>query len=413
MSTTGAQWSLRKRLTRRVLGLVIGGWLATIVLSVLVLDHEMNEMFDKELTALVEVTVQFLDSADTAEIPRNLGIGIDQSELILRLLSQTAPPPPAPWPALTGDGFHDAPGWRILRRSAEGMVIEAAQSDDERREEVLEVASAFLVLTLPLIGLLLLGLRRITTTAVVPIGKLATEIAARRPDDLSQIAGHGLPQELQPFVSAFGGYVSRIDRIRAAERDFAANAAHELRTPLAAIRARLELSDDPDAAASVPMIDALTRRVERLLQLARSEAEVGIGQGPADLLRILQLLVDDMRPRSRHPIRFDDSDLDRLLVSSDPDALAILLRNLLENAVEHGHGEVRLRLSPDASLTIENPTLNPEFTQTRFQRGEGSEGLGLGLSIITALAQAMGVSLDQRVVGDTVRFTLVFKRHQT
>ena len=413
MSTTGAQWSLRKRLTRRVLGLVIGGWLATIVLSVLVLDHEMNEMFDKELTALVEVTVQFLDSADTAEIPRNLGIGIDQSELILRLLSQTAPPPPAPWPALTGDGFHDAPGWRILRRSAEGMVIEAAQSDDERREEVLEVASAFLVLTLPLIGLLLLGLRRITTTAVVPIGKLATEIAARRPDDLSQIAGHGLPQELQPFVSAFGGYVSRIDRIRAAERDFAANAAHELRTPLAAIRARLELSDDPDAAASVPMIDALTRRVERLLQLARSEAEVGIGQGPADLLRILQLLVDDMRPRSRHPIRFDDGDLDRLLVCSDPDALAILLRNLLENAVEHGHGEVRLRLSPDASLTIENPTLNPELTQTRFQRGEGSEGLGLGLSIITALAQAMGVSLDQRVVGDTVRFTLVFKQHQT
>ncbi len=411
MSKTGTPWSLRKRLTRRVLGLVVGGWMLTIVLAVLVLDHEMNDMFDEELAALVEVTVLFLDTADTTLIPRNLGVGIDESELILRLLSQTEAPPQAPWPALTGDGFHDAPGWRILRRTAEGMVIEAAQSSDERRSEVLEIASAFLILALPLIGVLLLGLRRITTTAIAPIGTLATEIATRTPDDLSPVTGHGLPQELQPFVSAFDGYVSRIDHIRKAERDFAANAAHELRTPLAAIRARLELSGDADAAASVPMIDALTRRVERLLQLARSEAGIGIGQGPADLLRVLHLLIDDIRPRSRHAIKFDDSDLERLMVSADPDALAILLRNLLENAVEHGNGEVKLRLSPDAVLTIENPTPNPAFKQARFKRGAESDGLGLGLSIVTTLAQAMNVSLDQSVFADKIALGLAFHLH--
>lgn len=405
-----APWSLHQRLTRRVLGLVIVGWLATIVLSVLVLDYEMNEMFDEELQVLVETTALFLDSTEADVVPRQLGIGTDQSERILRILPQMGAGPSAPWPALTGDGFHDVPGWRILRRSAEGMVIEAAQSTTERREEMLEVASSFLVLAVPLIGFLLWGLRRITTAAMFPINKLATDVAARKPDDLSPVQGQGLPNELQPFVAAFDSYLGRIDQIRRAERDFVANAAHELRTPLAAVRARLELSSDPDAAASVPIIDAFTRRVERLLQLARSEAEIGLGQGPADLLRVLHLLIDNMRPRSRHAILFDDSDLESLMVASDADALAILLRNLLENAVEHGTGAVRLRLSPDATLTIENPTADPEIGEARFQRGENSTGLGLGLSIISTLAQAMGVALDRKVDGGKVQFRLGFTR---
>ncbi len=335
---------------------------------------------------------------------------MDQSERILRLLSQTDPPPQAPWPALTGDGFHDTPGWRVLRRSAEGMVIEAAQSTYERREEVLEVASAFLVLVLPLMGLLFWGLRRITSTAMIPIDRLATEIAARQPDDLSSFPPQDLPQELQPFVTAFDSYLARIDSIRQAERDFVANAAHELRTPLAAIRARLQVSDDPDAAASLPQIDALTRRVERLLQLARSEAEVGLRQGPADVLRILHLLIQDTRPGSPHPIRFDDSDLQDLMVACDADALAIMLRNLLENAVEHGNGEIRLRLSPDATLTIENPATHPQMADARYQRSENSSGVGLGLSIITALAQAMRVTLAREVTAGNVRVTLTFPR---
>lgn len=181
-----------------------------------------------------------------------------------------------------------------------------------------------------------------------------------------------------------------------------------MRTPLAAIRARLELSTEPDAAATVPMIDALTRRVERLLQLARSEAGVGLGEGPADLVRILHLLIAEIGPRSRQPIRFDDNDLDTLLIRADPDALAILLRNLLENAVEHGSGDVRLHLSPDGRLRIENPTASPGLSELRFQRGAESTGLGLGLSIIDTLARAMSVPINRRVETGQVRFDLCF-----
>lgn len=410
MNTPRKSWSLRGRLTRRVLALFVGGWLATIALSAFVLNLEMNEMFDDELQVLVDTAVLFLDSTESRGVPLSLGVALDNSERILRILSQTGDSPVAPWPALTTDGFHDVPGWRILRHSAEGMVIEAVQSTAWRREEILETASIFVVLVLPLIVLLIWGLRRIAADTVVPIRTLASEVAGRRPDNLSPVQGLGLPRELQPLVNAFDGYLGRIDQLRQAERDFVANAAHELRTPLAAMRARLELSDDQDAAATVPTIDALTRRVERLLQLARTEAGVGIGSGPADLVRIVQLLVQDSRPQSRQPIQFDDSDLETLMVAVDADALAILVRNILDNAIDHGTGVVRVQILADGTLNIENPTTSTDFPNARFAPGEGSAGLGLGLSIIDTLAQAMHIDLARTVEAGRVRYVLRFAR---
>lgn len=407
MTSPPRPWSLRGRLTRRVLALVLGGWLATIALSALVLDHEMNEMFDEELQALVETTVLYLDTGP-APIPRALGVQTNDGERVLRILSADASPTPAPWPALTAEGFHDAPGWRILRRSAEGAVIEAAHATSWRREEMFEAASAFLVLTLPLIGLVLWGLRRSVADAMAPVGVLARSVAGRSPDDLSPVESAGLPRELGPLGQALDGYLARIGAMRQAERDFVANAAHELRTPLATIRARLDLSADPDAAAAASLIDGLARRVDRLLQLARIEAGVGIGRGPADLVRVLHLLLDELRPTARQPVRFDDGDLSSLMVAADADALAILLRNLLENALEHGTGEVRVRLRADGQLTIENPADDLRLPQARFARGPGSQGQGLGLSIISGLAGAMDVGLTRATETGTVRIGLSF-----
>ena len=134
-------WSLRKRLTWRVLLLVVGGWIATILLSAVVLDHEMNEMFDEELLALVETSISYLDTVQGAGIPRTLGVETSNGERILRILSPDQPYASAPWPPLATDGFHDAAGWRILRRTAEGSVIEVAHSTDWRREEMFEAAA--------------------------------------------------------------------------------------------------------------------------------------------------------------------------------------------------------------------------------------------------------------------------------
>lgn len=409
MTALARSWSLRRRLTGRVLLLVMGGWLATIALSAAVLNHELNEMFDEELQALVETTVLFLDTATEGGIPRTLGVETNDGERVLRIMAPDRQPAETPWSALVGDGYHDAPGWRILRHTAEGAVIEAAHATSWRREELLEAASALLLLALPLVGLLLWGLRRTVAEATRPVALLASAVSGRNPDDLSPVGSEGLPQELCPLAMAFDGYLARIGALRQAERDFAANAAHELRTPFAALRGRLELSADPDAVAAVATVDALTRRVERLLQLARLEAGVGIGRGPSDLIRILRLLLDDMRPRARHPIRFDDSDLDSLTVAADADALAILLRNLLENAIEHGTGDVQLTVTPGGALTIQNLTRDFTVTEARFDRGKTSTGQGLGLSIVDALSKAMEVRLLRTYTHGIIRYDLTFQ----
>ncbi|MCA2012858.1 hypothetical protein LCM17_15280 [Cereibacter sphaeroides] len=403
------RWSLGRRLTMRALGLVAFGWLATIGLSIVALNHELNEMFDEELQALVEATILSLDAGTDTPIARSWGVGTADGERLLRVFPAEAPAPAAPWPALQGSGFSDAAGWRILRREADGAVIEIAHSKAWRREEMIEAASALLVLIVPLGLLLLWGLRRVTAQATAPVTRLAGAVAARRPDDLSPVAPEGLPDELRPLALSVSAYLSRIDALRRSERDFVANAAHELRTPLAAIRARLDLSPDPDAQAAITGIDALTRRVERLLQLSRLEAGVGIGRGPSDLVRILHLLIDEMRPESPADLRFDDGDLEVFPVAADADALAILLRNLMENARDHGDGTMVLRLTPSGQLSLTNPVQGPvSLPKGRFATGGASTGQGLGLSIVEALTRAMDIGLDHQIAENRVTVTLDF-----
>ena len=86
MKTKENSWSLRRRLTVRVLTLVLGGWLATIAISAWVLDHEMNEMFDEELRALVETTVLFLDTSRASVVARNIGVATNDGERVLRIV---------------------------------------------------------------------------------------------------------------------------------------------------------------------------------------------------------------------------------------------------------------------------------------------------------------------------------------
>lgn len=401
-------WSLRRRLTGRVLVLVTLGWLATIAVAALVLDHEMNEMFDEELQALAQTTVLFLDASGTAAIPREIGVETIDGERVLRILTDDGAEPRAPWPTLVADGFADAAGWRILRVSAEGVVIEVAHALTWRREEMLETAASFLLLILPLIALVVWALGRGLTQGLAPVEALARQVNQRNPDDLSPLATQGLPLELQPLVTGMNGYIARVDALRQSERQFVGNAAHEMRTPVAAIRARLDLSSDPDARAAVPMLDALTRRVDRLLQLARSEAGLGLGQGPADLVQVLRLLIEDARRDAAYPIRFDDSDLDRLMLSVDVDALAILIRNALENALQHGTGPVQVVLSPDAVLTIRNPTDLTAFHDAPFHKSPGSGGAGLGLSIMAGLAGSMGVPFEKMIQHGQAIVTLRF-----
>lgn len=408
ITATAPAWSIRRRLTRRVLILVLLAWMFTIGLATLFLDHEINEVLDEELQAVAETTVLLLEASQGQVIPRSIGIRPDDGERVLRILREGDPAPAGPWPALRADGFHHVAGWRVLRVTAENAVIEVAHNDAWRREEMFEAASAFLALLLPMIALIVWGLGRSLRQGFAPLEQMSDQIGRRAPADLAPMPLDGLPVELAPLARGLNRYMTRIDEVRQAERQFVANASHELRTPVAALRAQLDLSRDDAARAALPVLDGLTRRVERLLQLSRSEAGLGLGRGPSDLVQIIRLLMQEVGLRAAHPIRFDDGDFETMTVAADPDALAIVLRNLIENALEHGSGPVLLRLRADC-LEIRNPAAEQAFHEQPFSKGPASKGAGLGLAIVDQLTTAMGVAVTKGHAGGMAIVTLRFQ----
>lgn len=399
--------SIRSRLMRAVLGVVALGWLGTVALIVVFVDHEISENFDQELVQVAETTLVALETGANPVVPRLVGVFPSQNERLLRIIRPDAPPPQVPWGSPGTDGYFNSEGWRVLRRTGDHAVVEVAHNRNWRYQEMAEASRSLLILVVPVVALLIWGTRRALGRALVPLDDLAARLERRSPDDLSPLSEVGLPRELRPLVQGLNSYLARIDDLRAIERRFVANAAHELRTPVAAIRARLEIAGGASGTEVLPMLDDLTRRVERLLQLSRSEAGLGLGRGPSDLVQVVRLLVEEAR-RQGATIRFDDGDFERLSLPVDADALAILIRNLLENAIEHGTGPVRVVIGPGPELVIENPTVQTAFVEEPFAKGPGSRGLGLGLSIVAALACAMGARVDKTITAGHARVMVRF-----
>jgi two-component system OmpR family sensor kinase len=211
------------------------------------------------------------------------------------------------------------------------------------------------------------------------------------------------------MADTLNGLLARLKAAFEAERSFAANAAHELRTPLAgaiaqAQRLRAE-TGDPAAAARASDIEAtlkrLTRLSERLMQLARAEGGRLRADTPSDLRMIARIVAEDAsRAGAQGPVLLSLPDAP-VPSAFDPDAFGILLRNLIDNAQRHGApgGKVDVSLSTDGTLRVANDCARvPEETlarlTARFERGgAGTDGSGLGLAIVVAIAERLGTAL--------------------
>lgn len=137
------------------------------------------------------------------------------------------------------------------------------------------------------------------------------------------------------------------------------------------------------------------------MQLARADAGVAVAGKPADLAAVAALVVEDFEQRGQNKgrLRLKTPDNGKALVAIDTDALAIILRNLIENALRHGTegGEVVIRITDDARLSVVNqgPVVPaPDGLVKRFERGETrAEGSGLGLAIVNRILQQIGATL--------------------
>jgi len=413
---TRAGWSLTGRLSRRILASVAVTWMFALAIGLYVLWHEMDELLDETLASEAQMLLTMLAHAPTQDEPL-AGLPPQSTRQSVRVTGVPGAPRNAPWPPLAADGARKLDQWHVVRVSdAEtGIALELGQSTGWRWEEFRDSGRAFLALMLPLLGLVLWVVRTTTRRGLAPARSFARTMETRSADDLAPIPEAGLPRELKPILQALNGYLARIDALLQAERHFAAHAAHELRTPLAVASSQAQLlrrgEAGPEATKAIGgALDRLSATVERLLQLSRAEAGIAAARQPVDLVRICRLVMDEASPLSGgRRLIFDDGDAERAEVASDPDALAILLRNLIGNAIGHGTGDVRVRLSPGPAVEIRNRVApGAAFRHGRFDKGPDSQGSGLGLTIAETIAGQLGARLDFAMADGAATVTLHF-----
>lgn len=323
-------------------------------------------------------------------------------------------------PPQTVIGFSDTVAggepYRIYALRTATQVVQVAQQTEARGRMAGQLALRAVVPVALLAPVLMLIVWWVVGRAIGPIERVRRQVAARRPDDLAPLPTAGLPAEVRPLVGEMNGLLTRLSAAWDALTHFTADAAHELRSPLAALRLQAQsLQRAPDdatrAIASERLlagIDRATRLVEQLLALARQEAA---GEGAElvslDLTALARNALADAEPEAaRHAIALTlDAPTAHVVLRADEAALAVLLRNLLGNALRHTPpgGQVRVGVREEASvidLTVEDsgPGIAPDErarVQDRFYRVPGTpgHGSGLGLAIVRAIAERHGAAL--------------------
>jgi two-component system OmpR family sensor kinase len=302
-------------------------------------------------------------------------------------------------------------------------ALQVAQAETEREaiatQAALRTLVPFLAL-LPVFGALIwLGVGR----GLAPLEAMSRAVAKRRADAMAPLADRGVPEELQPLAASINGLLARLSDALAAQRRFTADAAHELRTPLAALKLQLDLARRNGAAsgsqAALDDLEAGVARashvVEQLLTLARVEPEaMARARTQCDLSALARdAVVARAGLAAAKSIDLGLVRADAAVVDGEAATLAILLSNLLDNALRYtprgGRIDVAVERADDAA-TLEVADSGPGIPAEerarvfdRFVRGRDvhEPGSGLGLSIVKRIADAhhATVSLDTPVEG--------------
>ncbi|MFD1709937.1 two-component sensor histidine kinase [Ottowia sp. GY511] len=426
--------TLTQRLVAMVLGFVLAVWLVTAGVAWFVTQHELYELLDAHLaqTAALLATGELEDDKTDVQVQAPVLLHKYQSRVAfqiwhkgrLRARSADAPDTPLAPGAQPGlsDQVLDGLRWRVFtaERSEGGRVkdvIYVGEHQSARRHVLLGSLRGTLVPLLLALPLLAAGVIWSVRQALRPLRELSTSVATRRPQALAALPEAQAPPEVRPLVRALNGLFGRMTEVLASERRFTSDAAHELRTPIAAIRMQAQVArgatDDAERRvaldATVAGCDRATRVVEQLLQLARLEsdsADPGARAAPvaeADLGAVAAEQVAECEPQTRARVQHVTLERPnaRVPVTINATLLTVLLRNLLDNASRYSPEGAQVAVQVAAAtamsgavLTVEDsgPGLSDADLQRlgdRFFRvlGTGQAGSGLGWSIVRRLAR--------------------------
>lgn len=311
-----------------------------------------------------------------------------------------------------GDPPRTYQGLTVRERSDAGpvavLLAEPRDAEDELLHALLREIAMEAIWVIPLFigATLLVGVFAIRS-GLRPLRDTAEQASAIRPESMSvRLSPEGLPSEVLPLVEAVNRALSRLEEGFALQREFTANAAHELRTPLAIITGAVEELANSEASAKIRSdVARMNRLVEQLLHVARLDSVVMEKHAAVDLNDVARSIVERMAPLAI------GQDRALALIASDTGvirrgnraAIEDALRNLVENAIAHTPpgSEVTIQVTPGGSIRVCDhgpgvPDEHREAVLNRFWRGPaaGGTGSGLGLAIVKEIMQRHGGTVE-------------------
>jgi two-component system, OmpR family, sensor histidine kinase QseC len=439
------QGSIRRRLLWLLLAALSAAWITSAGLAYHYGHREADALLDAHLRQSARLLAKAAHDVDALEVDEDeddddddldryrtgVAYQVWSTEGRLLLRSENAPRTPLSGGA-HGFKLERSGGvtWRVYTGRPDHGVIVHVGEDHATRERIAR-RIALSALTPMLIALPLLGLAIgwIVRRALRPLDALGDEISRRDANDLAPVAPGPVPAELAPLVARLDELFQRIRDSLDSERRFTSHAAHELRTPVAGLRAQAEVAaTTPDPAVRkaalqhcIEACDRIARLVTQLLLLARADELDSIPEArPCRLDVLAREVLAELVPEAGFELELEA--VEEPVVPGDPELLSVLVRNLVDNALRHGRGKVSVMLRRDAStvtLIVEDegpgvpdeglPRLGGRFYRASTARGTGS---GLGLSIVSRIAELHhgSVQFENRVPQPGFRVSVTLPR---
>lgn len=434
--------SIRRRTLTLIIGLLLVGLLVLTLFNVHDSNHEIAEVYDAQLARnarlLQGVMSMPLASGEHEQLyqafnnalqhidPRAGGHPYESKMAFQvwsndgRVLVHTASAPIFDQPLKT-PGFSaitDPRGrqWRafVLNDQEHGFSIWVGERDDVRADLVGRIVHHTVLPNLLGSLILLVVVWMAIGVGLKPLDDLARILRNRTPGSLEPLSLAPLPTELEPMQAALNRLLSQVQELLHRERRFIADAAHEMRTPLAVLKVHaqnlMEASSEQEKRKSLDYlvvgVDRTTRLVNQLLTIARLEPNAPINLAPVDVVDATRNAIAQLTPwviGQGLELSFQ-CEVSHRTVNTDISLLSIALQNLVSNAVKFsppgGHVAVSLQLQ-EASFALlvedQGPGISDEQQTRLFERfySHGNEeGVGLGLAIVQAIAQRLQGSID-------------------
>lgn len=452
--------SLQRRLLVRLLVPLSVLFLTGGTVGYFVADTLSNRVYDRELLEIAhELSLHLVDRGGTVAL--NLSPGaerlllLDQYDTVAYRVTTgdgrtIAGDPALPLPAQAAKGAagpqfyrgksRGRPMWIVAAHAMvpdtetpSGVLVQVAETGRKRDTLAWEILISIVVPQLLLIVMAGLLLRFGVIEGLLPLRRLRQAVADRSHLDLSPIVASGVPGEVKPLVDAVNELMLRLSEVLSLQNRFIADAAHQLRTPVAGLKANIEVAlreTDPalmrrSLAQVYVSVERLSRLVSQLLSLARNEPHSvrSLNFTVVDLGRLIFNVTMEWVPeayKKEIDLGFEGPE-GSVAIDGDPVRLKELASNLLDNAIRYSRegGRVTVRVSndprPTVSISDDGPRIPPEERERIFERfhrllGSQADGSGLGLAIVREIATMHGaqVTLTDDADGIGNRFSVAF-----